>query len=173
MRKRLTCTAMTLLLALAICSGHREPHGARPNSGPAKASNPAAASPQRTVNTSEIVRETADAVVSNKGSGNGETTFGSGFIVSPDGKIVTCLHVVRDLKTAAVHLASDEIFDSFSVLVFDARRDLVVIQVSGFDLPAVKLGNSNEVKTGERVSVIGSPLGLQGTVTTGVISAIR
>jgi hypothetical protein len=70
-------------------------------------------------------------------------------------------------------LATGDIFDSFSVLGFDERRDLAIIQVAGFDLPTIQLGNSNEIKVGESVIAIGSPLGLQGTVTTGIVSSIR
>jgi len=77
------------------------------------------------------------------------------------------------LKTAGVQLASGEIFDAVSVLAFDERKDLAIIKVAGFDLPTIELGNSNEVRSGEPVVVMGSPRGLQGTVTTGVISAIR
>ena len=93
--------------------------------------------------------------------------------MSRDGKIATNLHVIRDLKNAGVQLASGEIFDTVSVLAFDDRKDLAIIRIAGFDLPSIELGNSNEVRSGERVVVIGSPRGLQGTVTTGVVSAVR
>jgi trypsin-like peptidase len=72
-----------------------------------------------------------------------------------------------------VQLASGEKFDSFSVLAFDQRKDIAIIKIPGFDLPFVALGNSNNVQVGEPVLIVGSPLGLQGSVTTGVISSIR
>ena len=123
--------------------------------------------------TASIAAKVSPAVVLIKGASGDGTVQGSGLIVSPDGKIATNLHVVRDLKTAGVQLASGEIFDSFSVLAFDERSDLAILRIAGFDLPTIELGNSNDVKTGERVVAIGSPLGLQGTVTAGVVSAIR
>lgn len=98
---------------------------------------------------------------------------GSGFVVTPDGKIVTCLHVIKDLKLGSVRLSGGEIFDTFTVLAFDERRDLAIIKVPGFDLPTVSLGNSDDVKTGEPVMLLGSPHGLEGTLTTGIVSAVR
>lgn len=120
-----------------------------------------------------IVARVSPAVVLIKGETGDGTILGSGLIVSPDGKIATNLHVIRDLRTAGVQLASGEIFDAISVLAFDDRKDLAIIKIAGFDLPTVELGNSNEVRSGEPVVVIGSPRGLQGTVTTGVVSAVR
>jgi hypothetical protein len=128
---------------------------------------------QSPLDSPSIVAKVSPAVVLIKGESASGTVLGSGLIVSPDGKIATNLHVIRDLKTAGVQLASGEIFDSVSVLAFDDRKDLAIVKIAGFDLPTVELGNSNDVKTGERVVVIGSPRGLQGTVTTGVVSAIR
>jgi hypothetical protein len=123
--------------------------------------------------TASIAARDSPAVVLIKGASSDGSVQGSGLIVSPDGKIATNLHVIRDLKTAGVQLASGEIFDAVSVLAFDERKDLAILKIAGFDLPTIELGNSNDVKTGERVVAIGSPLGLQGTVTVGVVSAIR
>src|SRR5450432_3540538 len=132
-----------------------------------------AVSAQSPLDGPSIVAKTSPAVVLIKGVSSNGTILGSGLIVSADGKIATNLHVIRDLKTAGVQLASGEIFDHVSVLAFDDRKDLAIIKIAGFDLPTVELGNSNDIRSGERVVVIGSPRGLQGTVTTGVVSAVR
>jgi S1-C subfamily serine protease len=132
-----------------------------------------ASNAQPSLDSPSIVAKVSPAVVLIKGESSTGTMQGSGLIVSRDGKIATNLHVIRDLKTAGVQLASGEIFDVLSVLAFDDRKDLAIIKVAGFDLPTVDLGNSNEIRSGERVVAIGSPLGLQGTVTTGVVSAVR
>jgi hypothetical protein len=71
------------------------------------------------------------------------------------------------------NLASGEIYDSFTVLAFDDRKDIAIVKVPGFELPAIELGNSSDLKPGASVMAIGSPSGLQGTVTAGVVSAIR
>ncbi|MGC9969840.1 MAG: trypsin-like peptidase domain-containing protein [Bryobacteraceae bacterium] len=133
----------------------------------------AAASAQSSFNSAEIVAKVSPGVVLIKGEASTGTVLGSGVIVSRDGKIATNLHVIRDLKSASVQIASGEIYDAVSIVAFDDRKDLVIIKIAGFDLPVVELGNSNDVKTGEPVVVIGSPRGLRGTVTTGVVSAIR
>jgi S1-C subfamily serine protease len=99
--------------------------------------------------------------------------FGSGFLLSADGKIATNLHVIRDMKSCVVQLSTGEVFDGFTVLAFDDKKDLVIIKIPGFDLAAINLGNSNELKSGEPVMAIGSPQGLQGTATVGIVSAIR
>jgi S1-C subfamily serine protease len=133
----------------------------------------AVSSAQQPIDSAAIVTKVSPAVVLIKGESSTGTILGSGLIVSKDGKIVTNLHVIRELKNAGVQLASGEIFDAPSVLAFDDRKDLAIIKIAGFDLPVIELGNSNEVRSGEPVVVIGSPRGLQGTVTTGVVSAIR
>jgi len=123
--------------------------------------------------SAQITKKISPCVVLIKGNGNAGEILGTGFIISSDGRIATNLHVVESLKNGGVQLASGEKFDSFSILVFDARKDIAVIKIPGFDLPTVALGNSNNVQVGEPVLAVGSPLGLQGTVTTGVVSSTR
>jgi len=123
--------------------------------------------------SAQITKKIAPGVVLIKGTANSDEVLGTGFIISSDGRIATNLHVVESLTTGGVQLASGEIFDSFSIVVFDARKDIAIIKIPGFDLPTVVLGNSNNVQVGEPVLAMGSPLGLQGTVTTGVVSSMR
>ena len=118
---------------------------------------------------SPVIQRISKSVVVIKGN-NGQ---GSGFIVSPDGKIATNLHVIRGMDQGAVQLSDGEIFDTFTVIGVDPRRDLAIIKIAGFNLPAVDLGDSDAIKIGEPVAVVGSPRGLSGTITTGVLSAIR
>ena len=126
-----------------------------------------------TFDSVEITKNLSPSVVLLKGTTEKGDIVGSGFIVSDDGKIVTNLHVIEDLRTGTVRLSSGSEFSSFSVLAFDTQKDLALIKVAGSGLPSVRLGNSDETQVGEPLLIIGSPLGLQGTVTTGVISAIR
>jgi S1-C subfamily serine protease len=123
--------------------------------------------------SAQITKKVSPAVVLIKGTTSSGELLGTGFIISSDGKIATNLHVVEGLKNGGVQLASGEKFDSFTVLAFDARKDIAIIKIPGFDLPTMTLGNSNNVEVGEQVLAVGSPLGLQGTVTTGVVSAMR
>lgn len=120
-----------------------------------------------------ITKKIVPTVVLIRGTSDTADILGTGFIISSDGKIATNLHVVQSLRSGGVQLASGEKFDSFSVLAFDARKDIAIIKIPGFDLPTVPLGNSNNAQVGEPVLAVGSPLGLQGSVTTGVLSSIR
>jgi hypothetical protein len=121
----------------------------------------------------KIAKSVSPAVVLIRGATADGNVVGSGFIVSSDGKIATNLHVIRDLVSGGVTLSSGENFDSFTVLAFDEQKDLAIIKVPGVDMPSVVLGNSDDVEAGEPVLIVGNPLGLQGSVTTGVISAMR
>ena len=128
---------------------------------------------QIALTTTQIAKRVAPAVVVIQGKTDSGEVFGSGFIVSKDGRIVTNLHVIRDMKTAKVQLADGTVFDSLSVLALDERRDLAVIKIAGFNLTMLALGNSDTLTVGERVVAVGSPLGLDATVTAGILSAIR
>jgi serine protease Do len=102
--------------------------------------------------------------------GQQEEGIGSGFIVRSDGYIVTNRHVIEGLSTAAVTLANGKQLEA-RVLASDPRVDLAVLKVNQTNLPAAVLGNSDAVRVGETAIAIGSPLGLQKTVTVGVVSA--
>uniref|UniRef100_UPI003FEF694A Do family serine endopeptidase n=1 Tax=Parasutterella excrementihominis TaxID=487175 RepID=UPI003FEF694A len=95
---------------------------------------------------------------------------GSGFIISPDGLILTNHHVVDGADEIKVHLTDDREFNA-KVIGSDAKTDVAVIKIDGKDLPYVKLGNSKDVKVGEWVAAIGAPFGLENTVTSGIVSA--
>lgn len=101
------------------------------------------------------------------------TRQGSGFLVDRSGRILTNHHVIRDARSARIRLASGDVYDQVTVLGADERRDIAVLQIAGFDLPALSLGNSDSVRVGAHVVVIGSPLGLENTVSTGIVSGRR
>jgi len=95
---------------------------------------------------------------------------GSGFIVSPDGVILTNAHVVQDASEVTVKLADRREFRA-KVLGSDPRTDVAVLKIDAKGLPTVPLGNARSLQTGEWVLAIGSPFGLESTVTAGVVSA--
>jgi hypothetical protein len=131
------------------------------------------ASGQIALTTAQIAKRVSPSVVVIQGKTDSGDVLGSGFIVSKDGKIVTNLHVIRDMKAASVQLANREIFDSVSVLATDERRDLAILKVAGFDLSVLDLGNSDALTVGEPLVIVGSPRGLEGTVTAGILSSVR
>jgi serine protease Do len=95
---------------------------------------------------------------------------GSGFIVSPDGMILTNNHVVADANKVTVILSDRREFDA-KVVGRDPTTDVAVIKIDGHNLPTVPLGNDETARVGDWVLAIGNPLGLDFTVTQGIISA--
>ena len=132
-----------------------------------------AAQPELT--TKQIAQRVTPAVVTIDGvDSEGRRSAGSGFLVDASGIVITNLHVIEDLAAGTVTLASGESYDRFTVRSYDVRRDLAVIQILGYKLPTVRLGESFQVDVGDQVTLIGSPLGfLTGSVATGVISGKR
>lgn len=98
------------------------------------------------------------------------TASGSGVIISTDGYIVTNNHVVEDANTIKVELTDKRTFEA-KLIGRDPNTDLALIKVNATDLPVVKFGNSDDVQIGEWVLAVGYPLGLQSTVTAGIVSA--
>jgi S1-C subfamily serine protease len=98
---------------------------------------------------------------------------GSGFILSPDGVIVTNNHVVEGASTITVTLADGRKLDA-RVLGRDPNADLAVLKIDATGLPAVKIGSSSALVVGDSVVAIGNALALDGgpTVTQGIVSAL-
>ena len=95
---------------------------------------------------------------------------GSGFIISADGRILTNAHVVDGADTVTVTLKDGRKYQG-KVLGKDTVTDVAVVKIEANSLPVVALGNSQQLKPGEWAIAIGNPLGLDNTVTTGIISA--
>ncbi|WKT82444.1 trypsin-like peptidase domain-containing protein [Thermosynechococcus sp. PP45] len=95
---------------------------------------------------------------------------GSGFIFTPDGKVMTNAHVVEGATAVRVTLPDGRQYDG-KVVGADSLTDVAVIQIDAENLPTVQLGNSDTLVPGEWAIAIGNPLGLSNTVTAGIISA--
>ncbi len=96
--------------------------------------------------------------------------MGSGFIVSSDGVILTNAHVVRDASEVTVKLTDRREFRA-KVLGSDPKSDVAVLKIDAKNLPVVPMAKANDLKVGQWVLAIGSPYGLDNTVTAGVVSA--
>lgn len=101
--------------------------------------------------------------------------IGSGFVVSSDAKVVTNYHVIEGATSVVVKFPDGAFYRIDGVLAIDPTNDLAVLKVkaSGKDFPFLPLGDSDRVEIGEQVVAVGSPLGFEGTVSTGIISGIR
>jgi parallel beta-helix repeat protein len=98
---------------------------------------------------------------------------GTGFAVSPDGKIASNYHVIEGASKIFVKLPNGKTIGIERVVAFDKRVDLAILQVRGVSLRPLPLGDSSAVKIGQEVCVMGSPLGLEQSFSTGVVSAKR
>ena len=97
-------------------------------------------------------------------------SLGSGFIISPDGYILTNAHVVDSADEIAVKLTDKREFKA-KVIGTDKRTDVALIKIEASGLPAVKMGDPGKLRVGEWVVAIGSPFGFESSVTAGIVSA--
>ena len=95
---------------------------------------------------------------------------GSGFILTADGYIMTNAHVVDGADEVIVTLTDKREFKA-KIIGADKRTDVAVVKIEATSLPAVKIGDTNRIRAGEWVMAIGSPFGLENTVTAGIVSA--
>ena len=95
---------------------------------------------------------------------------GSGFILTPDGLVMTNAHVVEGADEVIVTLTDKREFKA-KIVGSDKRTDVALVKIDATGLPAVKVGDVSRLKAGEWVMAIGSPFGLENTVTAGIVSA--
>ena len=96
--------------------------------------------------------------------------FGSGVIISTDGYIVTNNHVIDGADEISVKLHDNREFKG-RVIGTDPSTDLALVKIEGDDFPAIKIGNSDNLKVGEWVLAVGNPFNMSSTVTAGIVSA--
>ena len=100
-----------------------------------------------------------------------ERGTGSGFIIAGDGRVITNAHVVNGAETVQVTLKDGTTYQG-KVLGTDSFTDVAVVKIEATDLPTVSMGNADELTPGEWAIAIGNPLGLDNTVTVGIVSAL-
>jgi serine protease Do len=104
------------------------------------------------------------------GEGPREHGEGSGFIVSPDGYILTNAHVVQNADEVTVKTTDRREYTA-KVIGVDERTDVALIKIDGKNLPTVRIGDPSKLRPGEWVVAIGSPFGFENSVTAGIVSA--
>lgn len=117
-----------------------------------------------------IYKDSISAVVAITGA----SKMGSGFIIAPDGVVVTNLHVVSGEHRVSVRLAGGLELSTDEVLAADPALDIALLRLqTAWKLPSLPLGDSDRVSPGDSVVVISNPLGLEGSVTNGLVSGLR
>jgi hypothetical protein len=136
---------------------------------------PTGAQANREHSVSDVVKSTLDSVVLIVVSDTAgkELKQGSGFIVAPDGKILTNEHVIEGAHSGIVKLSNGAFFPIQGVLASSKLDDLALIKVDGSNLPVLILGYDRKLSVGDRVIAEGSPLGLESSVSDGIVSAFR
>ena len=98
---------------------------------------------------------------------------GTGFLVSSDGLLVTNHHVIAGAKQIIAKAENGGLFPVLRVVASDPSNDLALLQLEAKGLPCLTLAPAGSAEAGTRIAVIGSPLGLEGTLTEGIVSARR
>lgn len=99
-----------------------------------------------------------------------DANFGSGVIISADGYILTNAHVVKGKPNIKATLNDKREYHA-KLIGADDKSDIALLKIDAEDLPAAKIGNPNELKSGEWVAAIGAPFGFDNSVTAGIVSA--
>jgi len=124
-------------------------------------------------NTSAILDANSKATVVITAISGDEERQGSGFFISNDGLLATNYHVIKgaDVEHIAAQVpATRAIFRATAIVGADAKRDIALVQFDARDTPYVRLGDSTKIKAGQRVIAIGAPLGLENSVSDGIVS---
>jgi hypothetical protein len=157
MRIGVALRLIPLALALAACGGARS------------GSEPANAGASQKLTPAEIAERATPSIVSIRTA----VGFGTGFVVREDGWIVTNLHVVEGADEVLVVFPDRKKYPVVEVMSASPRHDLVVLRVDAKQLPTLVLGDTSLARPGDPVVAIGHPLGLEDTVSNGLLSAVR
>jgi serine protease Do len=144
--------------------------GGRPAASPNTDGSRLAEQVRSSVRTpAEIAARSTPSVVSVRT----EQSLGTGFVVSQDGLIATNLHVIAGNSAITVTLSDHREFQVVEIWNGDRQRDLVIMRIQAKKLPVIPLGDSDNIHPGDSVVAIGHPLGLEDTVSNGLVSAVR
>jgi serine protease Do len=150
---------LVLVLALVACGARK----------PAPAPVPAARAPPQPLSIADIAARALPAVVTIRTA----DSLGTGFVVRSDGWIATNLHVIVGGPRVRVTLRDDRELEVVELLAASPEYDLALVRVQARGLRTVSLGDSDAIRPGDPVIAIGNPLGLEDTVSNGLVSARR
>jgi S1-C subfamily serine protease len=129
----------------------------------------------RALTTGEIARVSGPSVVKLEVHDKLGTVVGqaSGVVIAPGGVVATNFHVVADACNLYIKAPSGSLTSATGLLSFDINKDIAIAHFDSKDLPAARLGESRTLRVGDKVVAIGNPLGLEQTVSEGIVSALR
>ena len=112
-------------------------------------------------------------VVTFRGRDGERQGLGAGFIIDPSGLIATNMHVIGEARPISVELHDGRKFDVTAIQATERSQDLAILKIDAKELPALSLGNSDELQDGQPIVAIGNPVGLERSVVAGVLSGRR
>ncbi|HLJ94427.1 MAG TPA: transglutaminase family protein [Gemmataceae bacterium] len=133
----------------------------------------AASPPGKSVEQITALARQSVVVIKHAGRDGKQAGLGTGFVVDADGLIATNLHVLGEARPITVESADGKPYEVISVHASDRARDLALLRVAAKGLPALELGNSDQLKEGQSVVALGNPAGLTYSVVSGVVSGKR
>lgn len=131
--------------------------------------------PASALSLQEVAAQTKPSVVllTISNAAGAKVSTGTGFFVSADGRVVTNHHVIEGAAKVTATLADGRRIDALGCLAYDGDKDLAIVKLPGEGYPFLALGESEPLRAGDDVVVIGSPMGLSGSLSAGIVSAIR
>ena len=160
-------------VSVTALSGKVCPDGDRSASPIAQSPAPARSPARGTVSRIVLASQGAVVQVLPFGKEGKPRNCASGFFISADGTVVTASHAVQGARDIFIKISNGAVFPVEVVSALDSEADLAILKVSGQGLPTLRLADSDKITVGEAVVTIGSPLGFENSVSTGIVSGIR
>jgi putative serine protease PepD len=171
-RVAIAAGALVLVLGGGVAGGVIGAQTNQPTSLSAAAATAASNVSTQSATLASVAAKTSPSVVTIMVPIAGGTAEGSGVVIDSSGRIITNNHVVDEATGGATVQLSDGRTVAAQILRTDPTHDLALLQVDASGLTPATLGDSNSVQVGDTVLAFGSPLGLSGTVTSGIVSAL-
>jgi len=164
--------ALSGLLCSVACAADEDVKAGQPADA-AATENAKTAAMDKTVQELAAHVKKSVVVVTFRGRDGERQGLGAGFIIDPSGLIATNMHVIGEARPISVELHDGRKFDVTAIQATERSQDLAILKIDAKELPALPLGNSDELQDGQPIVAIGNPVGLERSVVAGVLSGRR